>query len=126
MSESTARWMITEINTMCPRGPSKTVQSAHTWLGLCAGEAACHPVPDIHAAARQGTQDTMVTMKLLLLNAGLTLLSVATADEGAFAIPGAAYRVVTFPASTEKVRALEVLRVGSGDLGSVTLDWVSV
>lgn len=68
----------------------------------------------------------MVTMKLLLLNAGLTLLSVATADEGALAIPGAAYRVVTFPASTEKVRALEVLRVGSRDLGSMTLDWVSV
>ncbi|KAM7316710.1 hypothetical protein ACRRTK_024441 [Alexandromys fortis] len=45
----------------------------------------------------------MATMKLLLLNAGLTLLSVAAADEGALAIPGAAYRVVTFPASTEKL-----------------------
>lgn len=60
----------------------------------------------------------MATMKLLLLNAGLTLLSAAAADEGALAILGAAYRAVTFPASTEKVRALEVLRVGSGDLGS--------
>lgn len=76
-------------------------------------------MPDIHAAARQGTQGTMATMKLLLLNAGLTLLSAAAAaDEGALAILGAAYRAVTFPASTEKVRALEVLRVGSGDLGS--------
>lgn len=75
-------------------------------------------MPDIHTAGRQGTQGTMATMKLLLLNAGLTLLSVAAADEGALAIPGAAYRAVIFPASTEKVRALEVLRVGSGDLGS--------
>ncbi|CAO2598139.1 hypothetical protein LEMLEM_LOCUS9283 [Lemmus lemmus] len=44
----------------------------------------------------------MATMKLLLLSVGLILLSVAAADEGALAIPGAAYRAVTFPASTEK------------------------
>ncbi|ERE71393.1 vomeronasal secretory protein 2 [Cricetulus griseus] len=47
---------------------------------------------------------------------GLTLLSVAAVDKEDLVIP-AAYRAGTFPATTEKVRALGTLRVESGFLG---------
>lgn len=67
----------------------------------------------------QGGQErtgAMATVKLLLLPMGLTLLSVAAVDKEDLVIP-AAYRAGTFPATTEKVRALGTLRVESGFLG---------
>lgn len=82
-------------------------------MGLCAGEAGIE--------MQQGGQKhtgTMATMRLLLLPLSLTLLSVAAEDEEALAMPDTVYRAATFPATTEKVRAIGALRVGSGVLGS--------
>lgn len=75
MSERTHRWLVTEVNTMYPRGTNKTMTPAYS-VGGDFVQMGCHTVHICMLRGGQEHRGTMANVQLLLLTVVLTLTSV--------------------------------------------------